>query len=93
MNILANNNGIIIVDLDYCIRIAGLEDYRETVSKDTWRVLKEMVRTFKQRDLKVSFFSSTPQGGGGKKLFVYLYIYKVYKYLFLLKKKDKLVLL
>ncbi|KAG2219939.1 hypothetical protein INT45_010453 [Circinella minor] len=53
------------VDLDYCIRIAGVEDYCETVSKDTWRVLKEMVKTFKQRDLQVSFFSSTPQGGGG----------------------------
>ena len=76
----SNDNVINIVDLDYCIRIAGLEDYREIVSKDTWRVLKDMVKTFKQRDLKVSFFSSTPQGGGGKEkkkvscFFIFVYI-------------------
>ncbi|KAI9253925.1 hypothetical protein BDA99DRAFT_587086 [Phascolomyces articulosus] len=52
------------VDFNYCIRMAGLADYRETVSNDTWRVLEEMIKAFKGRNLKISFFSSTPQGGG-----------------------------
>ncbi|KAI9495770.1 hypothetical protein BDB00DRAFT_869990 [Zychaea mexicana] len=52
------------VDFNYWIHMAGLADYRETVGKDTWRVLEELTKEFKKRDLKISFFSSTPQGGG-----------------------------
>jgi hypothetical protein len=46
-----------------------LVDYQDTVCKETWKVFNEMADTFKSRKLKVSFFNSTPQGGGGKLFF------------------------
>ncbi|KAI8142776.1 hypothetical protein BJV82DRAFT_614230 [Fennellomyces sp. T-0311] len=52
------------VDMNYRIHMNDLADYRDTVKSETWRVLEEMVAGYKQRKLKVSFFSSTPQGGG-----------------------------
>lgn len=48
--------------------MVDLLDYKTTVCDETWRVFQEMVKTFKERNLRVSFFSSTPQGGGGKVL-------------------------
>jgi hypothetical protein len=47
--------------------MVSLTEYQNTVCKETWRVLKEMVTEFKRKKLRVSFFSSTPQGGGGNK--------------------------
>ena len=49
--------------------MVDLIDYERTVCRDTWRVLREMVSKYKERKLKVSFFNSTPQGGGGKNHF------------------------
>ena len=51
--------------------MVDLIDYERTVCRDTWRVLREMVSKYKERKLKVSFFNSTPQGGGGKNHFDY----------------------
>lgn len=45
-----------------------LEDYEATVCKETWDVFQQMCDTFKERKLRVSFFNSTPQGGGGEKI-------------------------
>ncbi|KAI8979565.1 hypothetical protein BDF20DRAFT_913124 [Mycotypha africana] len=52
------------VDFNHIIRMVSLIDYEETVCKETWDVFQEMVKTFKGKKLKVSFFNSTPQGGG-----------------------------
>ncbi|KAG0746771.1 hypothetical protein G6F57_001437 [Rhizopus arrhizus] len=52
------------VDFNYQIKMVSLTEYQNTVCKETWRVLKEMVTEFKRKKLRVSFFSSTPQGGG-----------------------------
>ena len=48
------------------IHMVDLVDYENTVHSNTWDVLKTMVKEFKDRNLRVSFFNSTPQGGGGK---------------------------
>ncbi|KAF7729511.1 hypothetical protein EC973_004185 [Apophysomyces ossiformis] len=53
------------VDFDHQIHLVDLEDYAETVCIETWRVWEEVSQTFKQRQLRVSYFNSTPQGGGG----------------------------
>lgn len=42
------------------------DDYEATVCKETWDVFQKMCDTYKRRKLSVSFFNSTPQGGGGK---------------------------
>ncbi|KAI8148033.1 hypothetical protein BJV82DRAFT_648071 [Fennellomyces sp. T-0311] len=52
------------VDFNGMIHMVDLIDYEKTVCPDTWRILKEMAAKFKERNLKVSFFNSTPQGGG-----------------------------
>ncbi|KAI9494832.1 hypothetical protein BDB00DRAFT_817251 [Zychaea mexicana] len=52
------------VDFNGLIHMVDLVDYERTVCKDTWRVLQEMATKYKDRNLSVSFFNSTPQGGG-----------------------------
>lgn len=54
-----------LVDFNGMIHIVELEDYQRTVQAETWRVLTEMSDKYKSRKLRVSFFNSTPQGGGG----------------------------
>lgn len=54
------------MDLNGVFHLADLADHQDTVCKETWRVLQEMCQTYKDRELRVSFFNSTPQGGGGK---------------------------
>ncbi|KAI8066817.1 hypothetical protein BC940DRAFT_301627 [Gongronella butleri] len=52
------------VDFNHIIKLVSLKDYKDTVSDDTWRVWNELADEFKQKKLTVSFFNSTPQGGG-----------------------------
>ncbi|KAI7881325.1 UDP-Glycosyltransferase/glycogen phosphorylase [Lichtheimia hyalospora FSU 10163] len=52
------------VDFGYRIHMVDLADYRKTVCERTWRILNDMVDKFKQRNPRISFFSSTPRGGG-----------------------------
>jgi hypothetical protein len=46
--------------------MVDLEHYKNTVCDDTWRVINEIAKEVKGRNLRLSFFNSTPQGGGGK---------------------------
>lgn len=57
---------VLSVDFNGLIRLVDLIDYERTVCCDTWRVIKEMVAQYKKRNLRLCFFNSTPQGGGGK---------------------------
>ncbi|KAI9318067.1 hypothetical protein BX666DRAFT_1856628 [Dichotomocladium elegans] len=52
------------VDFDGLIHICDIDDYRNTVCDETWRVVNEMAKEFRERKLRVAFFNSTPQGGG-----------------------------
>ncbi|KAI7882934.1 UDP-Glycosyltransferase/glycogen phosphorylase [Lichtheimia hyalospora FSU 10163] len=52
------------VDFNGMIHIVELEDYQRTVQAETWRVLTEMRDKYRDRRLRVSYFNSTPQGGG-----------------------------
>ncbi|ORX60270.1 hypothetical protein DM01DRAFT_1316736 [Hesseltinella vesiculosa] len=52
------------MDFDHLIRLVDLADYEKLVSKDSWRVWNEMAIEFKRKNLRVSYFNSTPQGGG-----------------------------
>ena len=57
---------LLLVDFNSQIKMVNLWEYKETVCDETWRVFTEMVNEFKEKKLRVSFFNSTPQGGGGK---------------------------
>ncbi len=59
-------NAYLVVDFNNIIHMVKLVDYEQTVCKETWDVFQQMSDTFKERKLRVSFFNSTPQGGGGK---------------------------
>ncbi|CAO3587459.1 unnamed protein product [Absidia cylindrospora] len=52
------------LDFNSIIHIADLEDYRKTVTDETWRVWIEIACEVKKKGLKVTYFNSTPQGGG-----------------------------
>jgi hypothetical protein len=49
--------------------MVDVENYQATVCEETWRVISELTDETKDRKLRVSFFNSTPQGGGGKRNF------------------------
>lgn len=57
---------LLSVDFNGLIRLVDLIDYKRTVCSDTWRVIMDMVTQYKDRKLRLAFFNSTPQGGGGK---------------------------
>ncbi|KAI9354358.1 hypothetical protein DFJ73DRAFT_827522 [Zopfochytrium polystomum] len=52
------------VELDQFIRICDLEDYCDSVPKEVWEVVQSMADGFRKRKSRLSFFSSTSQGGG-----------------------------
>ncbi|KAG0159460.1 hypothetical protein PDIDSM_6982 [Penicillium digitatum] len=56
--------GLVEVDTAYHVRIADLSDFQKTVSDRTWTAVQRYATELKERNVKVAFFSSTPQGGG-----------------------------
>ncbi|KAI9229690.1 MAG: hypothetical protein DHS80DRAFT_13549 [Piptocephalis tieghemiana] len=52
------------VDLDDIIHICGLRDYQDATLPQYWGPLMDLSLRARKRRLRVSFFSSTPQGGG-----------------------------
>ncbi|OCL06746.1 glycosyltransferase family 4 protein [Glonium stellatum] len=45
-------------------QITCLDQYPETVSKQTWEATMKYVKSLKDNNVKIAFFNSTPQGGG-----------------------------
>eukprot|EP00624_Nannochloropsis_granulata_P006562 evm.model.NODE_49373_length_27502_cov_28.034180.1 len=52
------------VDCNIDIHLYDLEDYRKQCSEGTWHAVLAMADELRRRHIKVSFFNSTPQGGG-----------------------------
>ena len=52
------------VDCGGHVTLASIEDYRHTVSQRTWDATMKYVKSIKERNIKIAFFNSTPQGGG-----------------------------
>jgi len=52
------------VDCNMDIHLYDLEDYRKQCSEGTWHAVLAMADEIRRRHIKVSFFNSTPQGGG-----------------------------
>lgn len=43
--------------------IDDLEEYRKTVGKGTWNAVIKYADELREKQIKIGFFSSTPQGG------------------------------
>jgi hypothetical protein len=56
--------------------MVDLENYQNTVCDETWRVISELANEVKDRKLRVSFFNSTPQGGGGNVHIFYIRLFR-----------------
>ncbi|KAF9069834.1 trehalose phosphorylase [Rhodocollybia butyracea] len=41
-----------------------LEEYRKTVGSGTWNAINKLADELREKNIKIGFFSSTPQGGG-----------------------------
>jgi len=58
-------NSEVPVDANGKIHLVNLDDYRKTVSQDTWEVLMKMTQRLRdEQELNIAFFNATPQGGG-----------------------------
>lgn len=56
--------GMVEVDTDFQIRLAGIEDFKKTVGYKTWAAIQHYATDMQQRNVRVALFSATPQGGG-----------------------------
>ncbi|EWM21967.1 trehalose synthase [Nannochloropsis gaditana] len=52
------------VDCNMDIHLYDLEHYRQFCSEGTWHAVLAMADELRRRQIKVSYFNSTPQGGG-----------------------------
>jgi len=58
-------NSDVPVDAKGKIHLVNIDDYKKTVSKETWNVLMKITERLRdEQKLKIAFFNATPQGGG-----------------------------
>lgn len=56
--------GLVEVDTAFHVRLANIDDFQKTVSNKTWSAVQHYASGLKKRNVKIAFFSATPQGGG-----------------------------
>jgi len=52
------------VDMHGQIRLTTVSDYQRSVREPTWRAVQRYIKDVKDRNLRIVYFSATPQGGG-----------------------------
>lgn len=55
--------GLVEVDTGFHVQLTNLEDFQRTVSERTWSAVLHYAEDLKKRNVKIAFFSATPQGG------------------------------
>ncbi|GFF43565.1 trehalose phosphorylase [Aspergillus udagawae] len=56
--------GLVEVDTAFHVRLTDLDDFKKTVRPRTWSAVEHWASDLKERNVKIAFFSATPQGGG-----------------------------
>lgn len=56
--------GLVEVDTAFHVRLTDLDDFKATVRPRTWNAVEHWASDLRQRNIKIAFFSATPQGGG-----------------------------
>jgi hypothetical protein len=46
------------------IQLTTVDDYKRSVREPTWRTVQKYINDVVDRELRIVFFSATPQGGG-----------------------------
>lgn len=46
------------------IRLTTTDDYQRSVREPTWRAVQKYIKEIRDRNIRIVFFSATPQGGG-----------------------------
>ena len=52
------------IDASSHVHMCNIEDYQATCGNKTWDSMMKYATSLKKREIKIAFFSSTPQGGG-----------------------------
>lgn len=52
------------VDSSGIAQLTRLENYKDTVSVPTWEATLKYAKSLSDRDIRIAYFNSTPQGGG-----------------------------
>ncbi|KAJ5643839.1 uncharacterized protein N7484_006346 [Penicillium longicatenatum] len=56
--------GLVEVDTNFHVQITDLDGFKSTVSPRTWSAVEHYAADLKERNVRIAFFSATPQGGG-----------------------------
>lgn len=59
-----NYHNQVEVDIAGRVHLATTTDYESSVRAPTWRAVQKYIQDVKDRNLRIVFFSATPQGGG-----------------------------
>jgi hypothetical protein len=62
--IMVGRHNEVEVDAGGHAQLMNQESYRTTVSEKTWNTAMKYAAKLRERNIKIAFFSSTPQGGG-----------------------------
>lgn len=56
--------GDVGVDASFHIKLANRECFRQSVRPKTWAAAEHYAKDLSDRQVKIAYFSATPQGGG-----------------------------
>jgi len=56
------SDGMVEVDIGFHMHVASTADFKSTVTLQTWSLVQRYAEDLKKRNVKISFFSSTPLG-------------------------------
>ncbi|KAK5090433.1 hypothetical protein LTR05_000605 [Lithohypha guttulata] len=62
--IAINHRNEVQVDIAGQIHLATAEQYQRSVREPTWNAVQKHIKAVKDKNLRIVFFSATPQGGG-----------------------------
>lgn len=56
--------GVVQTDAGFRAYLATLQNYKDTCGAATWETMLTYAKKLRHNEIRVAFFSSTPQGGG-----------------------------
>jgi hypothetical protein len=56
--------GIVQTDAAFRAHLTTVQNHKDTCGSATWETMLTYAKELRQKDTRVAFFSSTPQGGG-----------------------------
>ncbi|KAL4979358.1 hypothetical protein BDW66DRAFT_157544 [Aspergillus desertorum] len=57
-------SGLVQVDTAFHVQLTNKDNYKNSVTSNTWKAIEHYADDLRNRKVKLAFFSATPQGGG-----------------------------